>query len=132
IITIGADDTQIFSGTLVSVPFGGSVTLGGGSFAYDPANGSLLLTVQVSGGSPGGVHLDSRNDALGIFSRSTNGTNLGTIGFGLVTQFETAPDPPGIFLGLAGISTLAALTRRRRRKTTPRYTDIGQSSRFGA
>ena len=115
-VTLGPDATVIFSGTLGSVPFGGSVTLGGDTnFEYDPANGSLLLSVQITGGSLGGVALDSRNDAVGIFSRASDGVASGNIGFGLVTQFETAPEPSGISLGLFGMGALALLALRRRR-----------------
>jgi hypothetical protein len=69
--------------------------LGGGSFEYDPANGSLLLDIQVSGGdSSPSQFLDARSgDAAGIFSRATNGATGGLIGWGLVTRFDTAPVP---------------------------------------
>jgi hypothetical protein len=92
------------------------MTLGGGSFDYNPANGSLLLDIQISGGSINNQFLDARGgDATGIFSRATNGTNGGTVGFGLVTRFDTAPVPePSSLLLFSTVLVGAAIAIKRK------------------
>jgi hypothetical protein len=103
IISVGADNTQIYSGTLGTLPFGGSITLGGGSFNYNPADGSLLLNILLSGGSTqNNQYLDATSGDSTLFSRETNGDNNGTTGFGLVTRFDTSnspvPEPASVLL----------------------------------
>jgi hypothetical protein len=114
LIAVGADNTQIYSGSLPSVSFGGSFTLGGGSFAYNPVLGSLLLDVRISGaGSFSPVSLDARDNATGIFGRATNGTNTGTTGLGLVTRFETAaPEPSSLVYGMLGLVMFLGARKR--------------------
>ncbi len=101
LISEGSDNTQNFSGTLTQV--GDSLTLGGsGSFNYNPANGSLLLNIDISGDTDGFEPLDARNgDAGGLFSRAFNGIGVENISWGLVTQFDTTssvPEPSSVLL----------------------------------
>jgi hypothetical protein len=101
-IAQGADNAQIFSGTLPGVS-GGEMTMGGGSFSYNPAAGNLLLDVIISGGSDNGFFLDARSgDAVGIFSRAMNNpAATGNVGWGLVTRFDSVaatPEPTSILL----------------------------------
>ena len=95
LIAVGSDNTQLFSGALpTSEPLGASFTLGGGNFSYNPANGNLLLDVLISGATTAGeVFLDERHTTT-VFSRATNGSGTGPTSVGLLTQFETGPEPP--------------------------------------
>jgi hypothetical protein len=116
LINVGADNAQLFNGPLpASAPVGSSFTLGGGSFSFDPSKGNLLLDIVISAGEDGDVPLDSRSAAFGIFSRATNGSNTGTMGYGLVTRFEVVPEPSGTALLIAGSSVLGFPWLRRRR-----------------
>jgi hypothetical protein len=118
IVPLGSNHTQIFSGTLPTLTAGGSITLGGGgSFSYDPSAGNLLVNITITGATTDGTaFLDVRNgDATGIFGRETNGSNGGTTGYGLVTQFQTgassAPEP-STFLLMGSLAFVLLLARR--------------------
>lgn len=118
---VGADDTVIFSGALPAfVAFGGSFTLGGtGDFSYNPAQGNLLMDIQIVGLSApttGETFLDARNGtAGGVFSRADN-LATGFDDTGLVTEFDTTttssvPEPSSIVLLIVALGSWAAVRR---------------------
>jgi hypothetical protein len=87
-------------------------------FNYNPANGPLLLEIDLSGiGSRGNVFMDEMNgDANGLFSRAHDfGTAFS--GYGLVTGFDfgsAAVPEPGT-TGLLAIGLIALIQRKLRR-----------------
>jgi hypothetical protein len=92
-------------------------------YAYDPANGNLLMDVVGSGVSlPGGSTFFDVNSTAGYFTRvyCNAGVNCGdngivdTAGFGLVTGFSSAIPEPGTLLML-GTGLLGAVGVLRRR-----------------
>jgi len=104
LIQVGSDDRVIFSGSLdgFSVPFGGSFTLNGGTFFYDPTKGNLLLDVLITGEPiPSANGLDGSAPA-GVFRSTANGLFIGQGFGGLVTQFETIPEPSTLVLVTLG------------------------------
>lgn len=115
---LGADNTQVFSGSLPpSVPFGGSLTLSSSGFLYDPSLGNLLMDILISNAqrSTPVMYMDARNGTAGtLFSRATD-VATGSDSFGLVTQFETdtaIPEPSTAGLLLAGLTAVWALRRK--------------------
>ena len=116
---LGADNTQVFSGSLPgTVAFGGSFTLPSSGFLYDPSMGNLLMDILITGASrtAPNVFMDARNGTAGtLFSRATNVVGFGFDSFGLVTQFETeaaVPEPSTAGLLLSGLAAAWALRRR--------------------
>jgi hypothetical protein len=92
-----------------------SFTVSGTGFAYDPANGNLLVDIFVSNAGGGTVFLDARNGSgTGATSRMHD---FGCCfeGWGLVTGFNVTvvPEPSTYATFAAGLAGLAFLRRRR-------------------
>jgi hypothetical protein len=125
---IGSNNTQVFSGNL-SQPwaFGDTLTINLTTpFTYNPANGNLLMDVDVTGASDAGglIYFDTNGYNNGGFNGDTimgrvyNGTV--NSGYGLVTEFSTSaaavPEPSFLFLlgGALPLMGIAQTLRRRR------------------
>jgi hypothetical protein len=143
---IGSGSEVFFTGTLPALVADGSeniMAFAGTPFAYDPADGNLLLTVTVTGGSqsspflyldeaqcgpdticPMGSNVVSSNAYFGNVQGSpVNGGN--DIG-GIITAFDytvttgipgnPTPEPASLLLVLAGIGVIAYRGRRRQKQ----------------
>ncbi len=131
---IGSGSQGFFSGTLppLTPETGGSfLVIDGTPFVYNPADGNLLITVTISGGTNNGPVLFLNQAACGpdtvcppgstdetgnAYFGTVNGGN--TIG-GLVTGFDytdvvtNTPEPSSVLLVLAGIGLISQWRRRR-------------------
>ncbi len=115
---LGANNTLFAVRTLSGVA-PATLTFIGGPFLYNPASGNLLLDIIVSpggvdanGGGAGARYLSNTSgDAIGIFSRYHN-FGSGTIGFGLVTQFDfnsvAVPEPSPLVLIALGVALVSS------------------------
>jgi hypothetical protein len=101
-------DTVTLSGAAPNI-----LTFTGGPFSYNPANGNLLLDIQITNPVAPDVEAtfeDGADNGPSTISRYDDFGN-GTTGFGLVTEFDfsnstSAPEPGTLVLlgvGLAGI-----------------------------
>jgi hypothetical protein len=127
---LGPDNAVFFNGAL-----GGLIgptnqfTITGTPFAYDPANGNLLLTVTSDGGGLDfSVFLDFTSGApAGTFSRISSFDTSGVADTvqndtGLVTQFTYStptsgvPEPSAIVLLLTGMATVSAARWKRNQR----------------
>jgi hypothetical protein len=121
-IPVGFDNTQLFSGPLPAfIPFFSSFTLGGQQFSYNPTNGNLLLDVLISGATTdfnpfvnGFFPAQRPPESSVVFSSFMNSPLfISGLGVGLVTQFETVPEPSSqTLLLLAGAVSLLIFRRR--------------------
>jgi hypothetical protein len=128
---IGADETEVFSGTLAQPwAFGDTLSIPFSTpFTYTPGPGAnLLLNVVVSGASEAGglVDFDTNGYNSGalngntIFGTADNGTVFSIFptsdlysGYGLVTGFET-PEPATFGLFGGGLMALEIVRLRRK------------------
>jgi hypothetical protein len=113
----GLDNTLFASVDLNGGPAPFQLVFAGQPFDYNPANGNLLMDIQISNEvSGGGAFYDARSGtATGVFSRYQNFSD-GTQGYGLVTQFtfEPIPEASTMVLLLGGLAGLVAACRPRR------------------
>jgi hypothetical protein len=111
---IGADFTTVFAGTLaITARSDGTfdVFIPLSPFRYDPANGNLLLDVDVlSSTGPGIVAFATTVDHVTtrIFNFGGTGTPTIDVGFGLLTQFTVGAVPEPSSLALCGLGIVAA------------------------
>jgi hypothetical protein len=107
-------DVQPFADEFLSGPITDSFTISGTPFTYDPSRGDLLLDIKRSlvDLTTGSWGLDAMaGDAGGLFSRAQN-FGVGTTGWGLVTEFETVPEPSTLTLLALGAVVLVARRRQ--------------------
>jgi hypothetical protein len=120
---IGADNETIFSGTLPSTLAAGApltFTLAT-PFDYNPANGNLLVDMQISGvtnDSVAGFYSQS-GDFGNLSSRMVNGSAAPGTSYGLVTQFTftgaAVPEPSTLALATIALVFGGGYVRHRRR-----------------
>jgi len=97
---LGADNTQVYSGTkLFTGVENGSFDLSfaTNSFTYNPANGNLLMTVDVTGSSGTTVQaFEATDDAVTsrVYNFGGSGAVTPEADYGLVTQFTVSPSVP--------------------------------------
>jgi hypothetical protein len=112
---LGPDNT-LFRSVTLSGATDPTLTFTGTPYIYNPANGNLLLDIIVSsGGFSAGAHYDSTTNSS-AFSRYHD-FGSGTIGWGLVTQFDytSVPEPSSLVLmGLVVVVLMMALFRHAR------------------
>jgi hypothetical protein len=116
---LGPDNT-LFTTVALSGASPSELTFTGGPFLYNPANGNLLLDVQVRDavlGTGGAMFEDGSGSGPGTIARYQD-TVLGTTGYGLVTRFDYGavggvPEPGT--LGLLACGLAGVLIRRFRR-----------------
>jgi hypothetical protein len=131
---IGPDNTQVFSGNLAQPwAFGDTLAINLSTpYTYNPANGNLLMDVQVTGASApsGPIFFDTNGigdlgTILGrVFCYGCGGIS-GAVdnGYGLVTEFSTnasaVPEPSFVFLLGAALPMIGIgqMLRRRRAET---------------
>jgi hypothetical protein len=111
LVTFG---TYVLSGATA----GNQVTFvsNGSTFNYNPANGALLLEIDLTSiGTRGTAFLDDMfGDSGGVFSRAHDfGTQFNDTG--LVTGFDSATTPEPATFALIGVSLLAIPLLRRRK-----------------
>jgi hypothetical protein len=118
---VGPDSAPIFNGTLPSTLAANApltFTLAT-PFMYNPANGNLLLDIQING-----VTNDSNASFVGqdggfgtLSSRMVNGDATGTTGYGLVTQFNygpaAVPEPGALCVWTVIVVAMGGLARQR-------------------
>jgi hypothetical protein len=121
---IGSGSEGFFTGTLPALTADGSLdllTFAGTPFAYNPADGNLLLTVSVTGSknTQPYLYLDEASSTA-VTSDAYFGPVKGGNDPGLVTSFEytqpsgiPTPEPGSLLLVLAGIGLIGYQGRRR-------------------
>jgi MYXO-CTERM domain-containing protein len=118
---VGPDNEAIFNGTLpATIAANARLTFALATpFVYNPANGNLLLDIQIRGVT---------NDSNGSFvteynfgtlsSRMVNG-NAGGTAYGLMTRFDygstTVPEPGTLWIWAVIVVAAGGLARRRRK-----------------
>ncbi|HLY18561.1 MAG TPA: PEP-CTERM sorting domain-containing protein [Bryobacteraceae bacterium] len=129
---ISSSSENFFSGALPTLtPEGGGnfLVISGTPFVYNPADGNLLLTVTVTGGTNSGTPLFLNESVCGpqticpqgssvvtgnaYFGNANGGNDIG----GLVTGFDystspTTPEPGTLISALAGFGLIAYRRRR--------------------
>jgi hypothetical protein len=112
---LGSDNT-LFTSVSLSGAAPGTLAFNGTPYIYNPSDGNLLLDIIVS---PGGNVFNgfgvayAASDGTTDYSEYQNFTASGTIGYGLVTQFNFTAVPEPSTLALISLAT--ALTRMIRR-----------------
>jgi hypothetical protein len=130
---VGPDNTTFFSGALPPYPPMSTIIYKMPTpFAFNPANGNLLLDIQISGVTNDSLayYVAQDRDFGTMSSRVVNGGAGGTTGFGLVTTFAVGPissvpepgtlgtivpEPGTLSMTAMGAVGVVALAWRRRR-----------------
>jgi PEP-CTERM motif len=120
---VGSDSQIIFDGSLVpTLPADAPLAFTLNTpFDYNPANGNLLVDIQISGVTNFSLaSFASQNGDFGtLSSRMVNGSAKGTTGYGLVTQFgfvsAAVPEPGTLSTVAIGVVGMAVFYRFRRR-----------------
>lgn len=114
---LGSDNT-LFTSVSLSGLAPDELTFTGTPFLYNPADGNLLLNIEISNIAGNGTapFEDVGPDGPSTIARYQNFGD-GTTGFGLVTEFDYAPEPGTLALFAAGLGVLAL---RRPKKTKSR------------
>ena len=118
-------EEQFFTGTLPALtPYVNEniLTFSGTPFAYNPADGNLLLTVSVTGGTDSTPYLFlDETGTTPVTSSAYFGTVNGASTTGLVTGINytpatgpSTPEPASLLLVLTGIGLIGYQVRRRR------------------
>ena len=118
---LGADNTLVLDLTTkgINVAFGSAMTFNfTQAFDYNPADGNLLLDIQLSNiAKRGDVFFDGRFDDFGTTSSRAHNFGAGFESIGLVTEFlhetsTTVPEPSTYALMATGLAAIAFVRRR--------------------
>jgi PEP-CTERM motif len=125
---VGANSQVIFDGSLVpTLAANAPMTFTWSTpFDYNPAEGNLLLDIQISGVTLATSALFAAEDGGFVTSsRMVNGLATDTNGYGLVTQFvfngSAVPEPGTLGMATIGVVGVALFDRRRRRSRGRRH-----------
>lgn len=113
-------DSAVFGVFSLSGVMPSILTLTGNAFTYDPTQGNLLMTVEISGLTEANPYESFfQADYTGEVTQrlyAYDGEATGEVATGaLVTEFHPVPEPSSVVLGLIGLALLPAgrLVRRR-------------------
>jgi len=114
---LGADNS-LFTTVSLSGDSGPELSFTGTPFLYNPADGNLLLDIQITNiiGTGDAAFEDGGPNGPSTIARYQN-FGAGTTGYGLVTEFDfsSVPEPASIGLLGAGLGSMIIFARRRKR-----------------
>jgi len=124
-------DNSSFTTVSLSGDTGSVLSFTGTPFVYNPADGNLLLNIQITDiiSTGNAAFEDGDGDGPSTIARYQN-FGTGTTGYGLVTEFNFTPVPEPASFGFLAVGLGGMIFFAYRRKWTARAAEIG-STRSG-